>query len=45
IFNSTTNPQALYHDHIHLNLQGNKFVSEVMERSLLEILGDASLAH
>ncbi|MCW5316669.1 SGNH/GDSL hydrolase family protein [Nostoc sp. KVJ3] len=38
IFNSTTNPQALYQDHIHLNLQGNKFVSEVMERSLLEIL-------
>ena len=34
-FNSTTNPQALYHDHIHLNLQGNKFVSQVMERSLL----------
>ncbi len=39
IFNSTTNPQGLFHDHIHLNLQGNKFVSEVMERSLLEILG------
>lgn len=43
IFNSTTNPQGLYHDHIHLNLQGNKFVSEVMERSLLEILGEASM--
>ncbi|BBD69788.1 hypothetical protein NIES4072_28770 [Nostoc commune NIES-4072] len=38
IFNSITNPQALYHDHIHLNLEGNKVVSEVMERSLLEIL-------
>jgi lysophospholipase L1-like esterase len=38
IFNSTTNPQGLFHDHIHLNLQGNKFVTEVMERSLLEIL-------
>ncbi|MBN3962395.1 SGNH/GDSL hydrolase family protein [Nostoc sp. NMS8] len=37
-FNSTTNPQGLFHDHIHLNLQGNKFVSEVMERSLLKIL-------
>ncbi|MEH2042272.1 SGNH/GDSL hydrolase family protein [Nostoc sp.] len=44
-FNSTTNPQGLFHDHIHLNLQGNKFVSEVMERSLLEILGEASLPH
>ncbi|MCC5626957.1 SGNH/GDSL hydrolase family protein [Nostoc sphaeroides CHAB 2801] len=43
IFNSTTNPQGLYHDHIHLNLQGNKFVSEVMERSLLEILAEVPL--
>ncbi|MEH1838051.1 MAG: SGNH/GDSL hydrolase family protein [Nostoc sp.] len=42
-FNSTTNPQALYHDHIHLNLEGNKFVSEVMERSLLEILREIPL--
>lgn len=41
IFNSTTNPQSLYHDHIHLNLQGNQLVSKVMERSLLELLGDA----
>ncbi|MBD2531678.1 SGNH/GDSL hydrolase family protein [Nostoc flagelliforme FACHB-838] len=45
IFNSTTNPQGLFHDHIHLNLQGNKFVSEVMERSLLEILEKSSLRH
>jgi lysophospholipase L1-like esterase len=45
IFNSTTNPQGLFHDHIHLNLQGNKFVSEVMERSLLEILPKMPLAH
>ena len=43
IFNSTTNPQGLYHDHIHLNLEGNKFVSVVMERSLLEILRDVPL--
>jgi lysophospholipase L1-like esterase len=43
IFNSITNPQALYHDHIHLNLQGNKVVSEVMERSLLEILREIPL--
>jgi lysophospholipase L1-like esterase len=45
IFNSTTNPQGLFHDHIHLNLQGNKFVSEVMERSLLEILPKMPLPH
>ncbi|HYX14960.1 MAG TPA: SGNH/GDSL hydrolase family protein [Nostoc sp.] len=43
IFNSITNPQALYHDHIHLNSQGNKVVSEVMERSLLEILREIPL--
>nr|WP_230967047.1 SGNH/GDSL hydrolase family protein [Nostoc commune] len=45
IFNSITNPQALYQDHIHLNLQGNKVVSEVMERSLLEILKEVPLPH
>ncbi|WP_392535925.1 SGNH/GDSL hydrolase family protein [Nostoc sp. C117] len=41
IFNSNTEPRGLFHDHIHLNLQGNKFVSEVMERSLLEILSQS----
>ncbi|MEA5568105.1 MULTISPECIES: SGNH/GDSL hydrolase family protein [unclassified Anabaena] len=35
IFNSQTNPQALYQDHIHLNLQGNQLVSQEIERSLL----------
>jgi len=40
IFNSNVNPQSLYHDHIHLNLQGNQLVSQVMERSLLELLED-----
>ncbi|MBD2364421.1 SGNH/GDSL hydrolase family protein [Anabaena minutissima FACHB-250] len=35
IFNSHTNPQALYQDHIHLNLQGNQLVSQEIERSLL----------
>ncbi|WP_375497395.1 SGNH/GDSL hydrolase family protein [uncultured Nostoc sp.] len=43
IFNSITNSQALYHDHIHLNLQGNKVVSEVMGRSLLEVLREIPL--
>ncbi|AFZ22987.1 lysophospholipase L1-like esterase [Cylindrospermum stagnale PCC 7417] len=38
IFQATTNPQALYKDHIHLNSQGNQLVSKVIERSLLEIL-------
>jgi lysophospholipase L1-like esterase len=38
IFNATENPKALYQDHIHLNLPGNQFVSQIMERSLLEML-------
>ncbi|MDZ8105001.1 MAG: SGNH/GDSL hydrolase family protein [Nostoc sp. DedQUE12a] len=38
IFNSNPDPKSLFHDHIHLNLKGNQFVSEVIERSLLEIL-------
>lgn len=38
IFQATTNPQALYKDHIHVNSQGNQLVSKVIERSLLEIL-------
>jgi hypothetical protein len=33
IFNSTQDPKALYQDHIHLNLQGNQLVSEVISRS------------
>ncbi|WP_016952312.1 SGNH/GDSL hydrolase family protein [Anabaena sp. PCC 7108] len=33
-FNSIVNPQGLYQDHIHMNLKGNKFVSEVIERCL-----------
>ncbi|MCC5634989.1 SGNH/GDSL hydrolase family protein [Nostoc sp. CHAB 5844] len=39
LFNATANAQALYHDTIHMNLQGNQFVSAAIERSLLEILG------
>ena len=34
IFNGTDNPKALYQDHIHLNLAGNKLVSQEIERSL-----------
>jgi lysophospholipase L1-like esterase len=34
IFNSHQDPKALYHDHIHLNLQGNQLVTEEIERSL-----------
>ncbi|WP_341530946.1 SGNH/GDSL hydrolase family protein [Nostoc sp. UHCC 0302] len=40
IFNLNANPQSLYHDHIHLNLEGNQVVSKVIERSLLESLED-----
>jgi len=38
IFNSNSEVKSLFHDHIHLNLKGNEFVSEIIERSLLEIL-------
>ncbi|WP_445638674.1 SGNH/GDSL hydrolase family protein [Nostoc sp. DSM 114161] len=41
IFNSNPDPKSLFHDHIHLNLQGNQFVSEIIERSLLEILNQS----
>jgi lysophospholipase L1-like esterase len=41
-FNSTANPQSLYQDHIHINLKGNQLVSEVIERSLLALLGKAN---
>lgn len=38
IFQEIPNPQALYKDHIHVNSQGNQLVSQVIERSLLQIL-------
>ncbi len=38
IFNSSQNPKALYHDHIHFNLQGNQLISEVIEQILFELL-------
>ncbi|PHK22131.1 GDSL-type esterase/lipase family protein, partial [Nostoc linckia] len=38
IFNSNSEVKTLFHDHIHLNFKGNEFVSEIIERSLLEIL-------
>lgn len=42
LINSFPNPQALYQDHIHLNLQGNQFVSQIIERSLVEMLTDSN---
>ncbi|MBD2343453.1 SGNH/GDSL hydrolase family protein [Anabaena subtropica] len=38
IFNATDDFKALYHDHIHLNLQGNQLVSQEIERSLLPLI-------
>ncbi|NJM69077.1 MAG: SGNH/GDSL hydrolase family protein [Scytonema sp. RU_4_4] len=38
IFNSNQDPKALYQDHIHLNLQGNQLVSEVIKQALLKLL-------
>nr|WP_155749316.1 SGNH/GDSL hydrolase family protein [Scytonema sp. UIC 10036] len=43
VFNSFESPQALYHDHIHLNFQGNELVSQVMEKTLVELLSYESL--
>jgi lysophospholipase L1-like esterase len=37
LFNAHQDPKSLYHDHIHLNLQGNQFVSGIIEKSLLEL--------
>ncbi|BAZ12153.1 hypothetical protein NIES4071_39810 [Calothrix sp. NIES-4071] len=42
LFNGRQDFDTLYHDHIHLNLQGNKFVSEVIKQSLLEVLEQKS---
>ncbi|MGM3307578.1 SGNH/GDSL hydrolase family protein [Anabaena sp. WFMT] len=41
-FNSTAHPQTLYQDHIHMNVKGNRLVSEVIETSLLSILGQVN---
>jgi lysophospholipase L1-like esterase len=38
-FNSIENPQSIYQDNIHLNLKGNQFVSEVIEKSLSDNFG------
>jgi lysophospholipase L1-like esterase len=38
IFNSHQNAKALYQDHIHLNLQGNQVVSEVIQQAVVEML-------
>jgi len=39
-FNSIENPQSIYQDKIHLNLQGNQFVSEIIEKLLLYNFGN-----
>jgi GDSL-like Lipase/Acylhydrolase family len=38
LFDAHQDPKTLYHDHIHLNLQGNKFVNVVIEENLLKLL-------
>ncbi|NEO98162.1 MAG: SGNH/GDSL hydrolase family protein [Symploca sp. SIO2E9] len=38
VFNSTEAPENLYHDHIHLNLQGNQKVTEVIGSTLQPLL-------
>lgn len=38
IFNSIVDAKSLYHDHIHLNLRGNKVISRVIEEKILQLL-------
>ena len=38
LLNEHPEAKALYQDHIHFNLQGNQFISQVIERSLLLVL-------
>ncbi|WP_089094028.1 SGNH/GDSL hydrolase family protein [Nodularia sp. NIES-3585] len=38
LLNAHPEPKALYQDHIHFNLQGNQFISQTIERSLLLLL-------
>ncbi|HYW19399.1 MAG TPA: SGNH/GDSL hydrolase family protein [Nodularia sp. (in: cyanobacteria)] len=38
LLNAHPDAKALYQDHIHFNLQGNQFISQVIERSLLQNL-------
>ena len=38
LLNAHPEAKALYQDHIHFNLQGNQFISQVIERSLLLVL-------
>ncbi|NEO33843.1 MAG: SGNH/GDSL hydrolase family protein [Symploca sp. SIO3C6] len=42
VFNSTEAPANLYHDHIHLNLQGNQKVTEVIGQALQALLSHNS---
>jgi lysophospholipase L1-like esterase len=38
LLNAYPDAKALYQDHIHFNLQGNQFISQIIERSLLQHL-------
>lgn len=40
IFNSIVDAKSLYHDHIHLNLQGNKVISRIIEEKILQLLAE-----
>jgi lysophospholipase L1-like esterase len=43
IFNSEQDIKRFYQDHIHFNLQGNKILSQTIEKSVLELLGQKNL--
>ena len=42
LLNAHPHPKTLYHDHIHFNVQGHQFISQIIERSLLAMLSDQS---
>ncbi|MEA5569788.1 SGNH/GDSL hydrolase family protein [Calothrix sp. UHCC 0171] len=42
LFEASQNPKDLYHDHIHMNLQGNKFVNAIITENLLKSLQEKS---
>jgi lysophospholipase L1-like esterase len=45
LLNAHPHPKTLYHDHIHFNVQGHQFISQIIERSLLAMLsGESSRA-
>lgn len=39
VFNNHSKPESLYHDHIHLNLQGNQVIVDILKNKLSQQIG------